>query len=225
MPWDVTTDPVHFEEAIKWFRKKNVLSEKQFAKLTKDEKKRAFKVAGVGSLSVVSQVWADIDRAIAKGESLQEFKKAASDKLRAAWGGSVANPGDRIETIFRTNLQSAYSSGRYEQTTDPDILEAFPYWQFDAILDDRTSEICEPLDGTIQPANNEWWQSHMPPLHHRCRSTHIALTAEQAGQPTRPPKVVVAEGFGSPPKPNDWTPTASDYPKELWNVYKEKSKP
>lgn len=223
MPWSVTTNPVKFEEALRWFRGKKVVSEADYKKLADGQKKRAFKVAGVANLGVVSQVWADIDRALNAGQALRDFKRATIDKIKAAWGGTVANPGARVETIFRTNVQSAYSAGRYEQTTDPDILEAFPYWQFDAVLDDRTTQICEPLDGTIQPADNAWWKVHMPPLHFNCRSTHIALTAAQAGQPTKPPRVVVAEGFGAPPTPGDWSPSAKDYPKPLWDVYKKSS--
>ena len=46
-------------------------------------------------------------------------------------------------------------------------------YQFTAILDSRTSEICSETDGKIFDIENTQW---LPPLHWRCRSTIIPIT-------------------------------------------------
>lgn len=71
-------------------------------------------------------------------------------------------------TIFRTNVQSAYNAGAYQQRNDPAVRKRRPFWQFRAIQDARTSDLCRPLDGIVRPADDPWWKTHTPPLHHQC---------------------------------------------------------
>lgn len=47
------------------------------------------------------------------------------------------------------------------------------YFQFQAVIDNRTSDICRMLNGSIFPASEA--QHYRPPLHYRCRSRLIAL--------------------------------------------------
>lgn len=49
--------------------------------------------------------------------------------------------------------------------------ETFPLLQFDAVIDNRTTEICRPLDGTILPVDHPFWRRFYPPNHYNCRST------------------------------------------------------
>ncbi len=44
------------------------------------------------------------------------------------------------------------------------------YIQFDAELDDRTSDQCRALHGTIFSTVSDSIDKYMPPLHHHCRS-------------------------------------------------------
>ena len=47
------------------------------------------------------------------------------------------------------------------------------YFQFQAVIDNRTSDICRMLNGSIFSASEA--QYYRPPLHYRCRSRLIAL--------------------------------------------------
>ena len=47
------------------------------------------------------------------------------------------------------------------------------YFQFQAVIDNRTSDICRMLNGSIFPASEA--QHYRPPLHYRCRSRLIAI--------------------------------------------------
>jgi len=211
----ITANPAHFEEAVKAWRKRVPIADEDYRQLTEAARARAFTVAGVADLQVLDQAWAALEDAVAKGETYADFKAKVGPALEAAWGGEQPH---LLETVYRTNVQTAYAAGRYQVLNDPAVLRRRPYRKFSAINDSRTSPICSPLAGTILPANDPWWATHHPPLHQRCRSTEIALTADQAeaaGVATEPPAVEPADGFGAPPDLSDWKPDLSRYPAPL----------
>lgn len=223
MAWSAPDDPVDFSEAISWFKKRVSMSKADHRALAAQARRKAFTVANVTKLDLVNHVWKAVDEALKKGTSLEDFKKAIGDDLRSAWKGSVKDPPWRLETIFRTNLQLAYGAGRFKQATHPDVVGDRPVWMFDAILDGRETEICEACDGTKRPADDPWWRTHLPPLHHNCRSGFITLTEDQAriaGGVTAQPTAKKAEnGFGLEPGADEWQPDASKYPAPLWTSF------
>jgi SPP1 gp7 family putative phage head morphogenesis protein len=197
---------------------------KDWAQLNVAAQRKAFTAADIAQLDMVAQVFRDVQVSMAKGESLDDFKKRATEKLVRAWGGSEI-PG-RVENIYRTNLQTAYGQGRHHQLTDPAVLSIRPYWEYVAVLDHRTSEFCKPpVHGTILPANHPWWRKHNPPLHYQCRACKRALSREQAanlGIDARGPVIPAQEGFGT--TDGDWTPDLRDYPESLRKAFKRRNR-
>lgn len=230
--WPISPDPVDPSESIAWLRDRAPILRSDWDMLNASSREKAFMVSGVAQLDLVAEVHRAVDTAVAHGGTLEEFKKAVGQKLEAEWSGSVDNPGWRLETIFRTNAQLAYSRGRYEQMTDPDVVDARPYWLFDAIIDGRQTEICAKCDGKVVAADDPWWETHIPPLHFNCRSSPITLTEEEArelGISPKPPTIDAAKGFGDAPPgahdvgaPDNFTPKAEDYPPELWKAAQAK---
>ncbi|MGZ3753594.1 MAG: minor capsid protein [Mucilaginibacter sp.] len=49
--------------------------------------------------------------------------------------------------------------------------DKFPLLQFDAVIDERTSAICRPLDKVTLPVDDPFWRVYYPPNHFNCRST------------------------------------------------------
>jgi SPP1 gp7 family putative phage head morphogenesis protein len=219
MDWDVSPDPLDFEEALAWFLGRVPMTRSAFEALEAEAKRRAFFVSNVAQVDVVEQVMTSLDKSLAEGSTLAEWKADIGDKLEAAWGDDVANPAHRMETIYRTNVQGAYGHGRYEQQTDPAVLKRRPYWRLDVLVDNRTSDVCRPLAGVVKAADDKFWDDHTPPLHFNCRSTTVALTnaeAEAEGITETPPKVDAGEGFGRRPvRANEWTPDAAVYSPEV----------
>lgn len=225
MAWKVSADPVDFDEAVSWFRKRVSIPKAIFSALRAESRRKAFTIANVAKLDLVHQAWKALDSAIAKGTTLEDFKKEVGPALRAAWAGSVDDPAWRLETIFRTNVQHAYSAGRYRQATTPEVIEDRPVWMFDAILDGRETEFCKACDGTKRPADDPWWNDHYPPAHYNCRSSVITLTEEQAGKLSKAPTIAAQDGFGKAPTDTDaWTPDVSKYPEELQKLLEEKTR-
>lgn len=199
-------DPTRFHEAVAAWRAKVPMTKAAWDALTQAERQRAFTVAGVAQVRLLSDVWNALDAAIERGETFEEFKAKIGDKLRKAWGGEEPS---HLETVFRTNIQTAYSHGRYAQMTDPVTMARRPFWKYSAVQDGRTTEVCKPLGGTILPADSPFWNTHCPPLHFNCRSTIIALSkvaAERQGISKDEPDVEADEGFGLAPGKGGETP-------------------
>ena len=223
MTWPAASDLEEFTEAVEWFRNLLPLTDEQFEQLSTDAQRRAFRVAGVAQLDIVSQVFNALLGAIANGTKFEDFKRDVVPALEKAWGESDPH---RVETIFRNNVQRAYNRGRWKQMRDPEVAAVRPYLMYDAIVDDRTTDICRQLHGTVLPAEDSFWSTRLPPLHHRCRSSLRSLTTKQAerrGITEERPIVEADQGFGdSPDIESDWQPDAGNYPPELWRIYERK---
>lgn len=214
---DFTDDPQRFEEATKAFRARVPMTDDEWDALEAAEREFAFKVSNVAQADMVAQVWEALAAAIENGETLDDFGARVGDLLTQSWGG--ADPG-LLENIFRTNGLQAYSAGRHEIFTAPTVKRARPYWRFDAIKDDRTTEICAECDGVIVAQDDRWWDDHVPGLHFQCRSHVTALSEKEAqreGITRHPPAIKAMEGFGRRPTNagRDWTPDLLGYPKEI----------
>src|SRR3989442_2378241 len=163
--WPIGFENVDFQEAVDWFFNRTPVTCPEWDAMAEAARKKAFMVSGVAQLDVIADAWKALERAIADGRTLADFKTDIGAKLEAAWAGTVKDPSTRLETIFRTNVQLAYSAGRYRQLTHPDTLEERPIWKYSAILDSRVTSVCKICNGTILPADHAFWKGHIPPLH------------------------------------------------------------
>lgn len=199
------------KEAVRWFAQRVPFTRDELEQLDEATRKRAFYVSNVAQLRLVSDVHKAISKAIEKGTTLDAFKRAVGAKLAAEWGGPKPAV---VETIFRTNVQSAYNAGRLEQFEDPIIKALRPMRGWSVILDSRTTEfICRPLATVVVPADSTFAKTHIPPLHYRCRTGIMALSAEErARSPEHLPDVTPTEGFGGDPRnpPQDFVDLAAE---------------
>lgn len=210
---------IDVEDAVTWHRKRDrALTKDEWSAQGEADRQRSFTVANVAQLDLVHDAWKAIDKAIADGTTLDDFKKEVGPKLQKAWGGSVKNPATRVETIFRTNVQRAYNAGRWHAAKA--AVETHPYWQLDVVLDGRTSGICRPVAGIVLRADDPWWKTNVPPRHFNCRATirslreRVALRLIKGGLPSDPKDAAPASGFGAEPT-EQWKPDPTKYPDQL----------
>ena len=117
-----------------------------------------------------------IDEALTEGVSLRDFQTRANGVLDAA-GVSARTPW-YWETVYRTNLATAYQAGRWQQMTDPDVVAARPYLQyFSARLPTSRPSHAEK-HGVILPVDDPFWSTWYPPNGFNCYCT-VATVSER----------------------------------------------
>jgi len=152
----LSTDP--FEEALNFFKGKVPMTQAQFYKLTEEAKIRAFTIGNMASLDALKEIQDSLIKAIETGQGLAGWKKSMKDVLNQ-WDIS----GWRAETIYRTNLQTAYQVGRYDQMMDPDVLQMRPYWRYVAVMDANTRPTHAAMNGRVFEADDPIWDHWYPP--------------------------------------------------------------
>lgn len=197
--WAAAFDTVRFDEAVDWFARRTPITDAEFARNAEQARRQAFWIAGVTQADVIRDVHESLKKALADGVPFEQWKAEIGPKLSKAWLGSGINEAARTETIFRNWAQASYARARWDQMHEPSVLRFRPYLMFDGVEDSRQSPICQACNGTLLPAGHPWFDSHRPPLHHRCRSGIRSLRKEQAearGITKTPTDIGPQEGFG-----------------------------
>jgi len=207
---EVELRPLPPEEAIAYFRGKGYRFSWDWHDMWHEDHVKAFTVAKAMRLDILEDIRDEIDRALAEGMTLEEFRKNLTPILqKKGWWGRVA-VGDeegaqvvqlgspwRLKTIFNVNIQTAYQVGHYRAMTDPDVLRARPYWRYVAVLDSRTRPQHRMWHNTVLPADDPWWDTHYPPNGWNCRCTvvsHSKRELEREGlKVSKTPKVKTYE--------------------------------
>lgn len=101
---------------------------------------------------------------------------AARLEQRGQVATTVSSP-YRVRTILRTNIQTAYSAGRYRRQRE--TAAALPYWRYSAVLDANTRFSHAEMDGVVYRADNPIWRRIYPPNGFNCRCTVRALTERE----------------------------------------------
>lgn len=52
-------------------------------------------------------------------------------------------------------------------------------YEYSAVMDNRTTPLCEQLDGVRLPHDHHYWNMYYPPNHYNCRSVCISLYDEE----------------------------------------------
>lgn len=169
------------ERAIEYFQAKGMRISANAQAMTAQAHASAFTVAGVMKAEALGDIRAALDQALAEGQTFDQFVKGLKPKLQAQgwWGGKPYDPATgeiipgrsmtprRLRTVFETNLQSAYSAGRYQAQLEN--ADQRPIWEYVAILDSRTRPRHRALAGRAFRFDDPVWASIYPPNGYRCR--------------------------------------------------------
>lgn len=179
------------KEAVAYFRAKgHNITWNWYEQLT-EAHARAFTVAKAVRLDVLNTIRDEVDRAVHDGITRQEFTRTLAPRLqKLGWWGKqivVDTQGNakeielgsprRLATIYNVNMRTAYNSGRYAQMMNN--AEAYPFWQYVAVMDGRTRPAHAALNGMVFRYDDPFWQTHYPPNGWSCRCRVRALSAER----------------------------------------------
>ncbi len=163
---------------------------------------RAFTASRISDGDLLKKINSALVTNTEEGGTLSDFLKLTNDDLLDEVGMGPGS-GAYWENVYRTNVQTAYNTGRaigFEEVP-PLALEMI------VIDDSRTSPYCRPFAGKriILPYDDPFWQTHWPPLHFQCRTTVRGIYDEDELPDTyvRPDDAGAADGFGGYPLSND----------------------
>lgn len=160
------------EDALAFWRDKKPVSKSAFATLDDAAKSRAFTAAGLAQQDMLADLHASLLETMKNGETFATWKQRIPAILEeTGWTGH------RLETIFRTNVQTAYAAGRYAQMQE--VSNNRPYWQYIAVGDGRTRPEHAVLHGLVFPADHDFWITNYPPNGFNCRCTVRSLSERQ----------------------------------------------
>ena len=176
-----SAEPLHFEEAIDFFKGKVSLTKEEWEELEPKLRFRAFTVSRLAEADHIEMLRGRLLHAIEKGEYFAEtwkdvraFTEDADQPFSARY----------FETVYRTNIQSAYNAGRLMQYQN----NMPPAWELLFIEDGRTSDICKGLasiagNGKALAASHSFWSTYgFPPYHFNCRTTFRAVYDYEIGR-------------------------------------------
>src|SRR5512138_2874238 len=123
VPINVIDSSERFEAAIEAVQKRSPVPREEWEAMTALEREAAFTVSRVTQAEVLQQVLDSIESAVRMGTDFRGFRDDVYERLIESWGGEI--PG-RLETIFRTNLATAYGEGRHAIISAPTVKEARP---------------------------------------------------------------------------------------------------
>lgn len=188
---------VVFERAVADFKRRKVLSKREFDALVAEHKAAAWTIAGDHDDYTREQVKASLTKAIEEGTNRDVWIKSASDMFKAM--GVTGLGLHHLETVFETSVFSAYQHGRYRQQTTPAMMAMRPVWRYRTIGDSHVRESHRAMDGFTARADDPIWSTWYPPNGYRCRCRVEALADGEAPLSDEAPSVQPDKGWDRAP--------------------------
>jgi hypothetical protein len=209
---------------VAFFRRKlgNLVPTEFWDDMLREEHDRGFMVAGAAKADLLTDLAAAVDKAIAEGRGIEEFRRDFDAIVRrhgwTGWTGQGTVQGEawRVKTILRTNSYTSYAAGRLAQLR----ASNFKWWIY------RHGGSQEPRpqhlswDGLMLPPDHSFWDKFYPPSDWGCSCYVVGANSNAAarrmgGKPDKKlpdgwdsidPKTGAPEGIG---RGWDYAPGAS----------------
>ncbi|MDR2450944.1 MAG: head morphogenesis protein [Candidatus Accumulibacter sp.] len=191
-----------FHEQVDFFRRKLNLPSERYDDIARAAHDRCFIVAGATRADLLADLRRAVDRAVADGATLQDFRKDFRALVAkhgwTGWTGEGTKAGEawRTKVIWQTNLRASHAAGRHAQLTAPEVKKALPWWRYvhnDTVMTPRPEHKHWGDAHLTLPADHPFWQTHFPPNGWGCRCRVVGVAAPRAGDATQPP-----EGWDEP---------------------------
>lgn len=176
------------QKALEYIKQKKLKPAFSYKDVWNEEHITSFTVAKVMQIDILKDMKDAVEKAIANGETLSQFKKNLLPTLyQKGWSGKQIIKDDktgedvevyidaphRLKTIYETNLRSAYMKGRFDRSYESD---AHPYLMYRV----GPSKVHRPehlaFDGLILDKNDKFWLSHNPPNGWGCKCYTVAVS-------------------------------------------------
>lgn len=228
-----------FRDAVKFLKSKKVLPAEEYKILDRKSQAAAFTVSGYTAAEILQEFLASLEKAVEEGKTKAAYREEMNHFLNDH-GYEGINPW-KSDTIFRTNIQTAFNAGHYKSMTIASSLR--PYWCYMTAGDGRVRDTHAVMHGRVYRADDPIWNVWFPPNGFKCRCTVVSYTEAQVERyglkvENKPPINIDYEtgeivtrypdkGFSGNPAKTIFKPDLSVFSAALKKAYKnrEKNKP
>lgn len=193
------------QDAIDYLKNKGFKIGWDWHETLDDAHSRAFTVAKVARIDILQDIRKSLITALESGQSFEKWKDNITPTLQEkGWWGrkTVINPEGkeqevqlgsprRLRTIYNTNMQSAFSAGRYKAMLAG--AETRPYWEWRHITINNPRKRDLALNGYIFRYDDPFWSVAYPPTGFGCHCRIIARSTRE----TESKEVLSSEGYTS----------------------------
>ena len=151
--------PVTFLEALQYAHSKKVVLPDEFYSMDLKTRQMATTVSFLSSLEQAESVIKSLNKTLASGGTFNDFQKLVAES-------EIILPKHYLDNVFRTNIQSAYGHGRWQQQQRN--KDKRQYLMYSAINDSRVRPAHLALNRIVLPIDHPFWLTHYPPLGFRC---------------------------------------------------------
>lgn len=170
------------EDAIDFFRKKGYATTFDHREMMGENHAYSFTVAKAMQRDILQDIRTAMDDALAKGQTLDQFKKNLTPTLQEkGWWGikTMVDPQTgvekevrlgsprRLRTIFDTNMRSAYAAGRWDAVQR--TKAALPYLRYLPSVAENPRHEHRAWYNVVLPVDHPFWDEHYPPNGWGCK--------------------------------------------------------
>lgn len=202
------------QEAVAYFRRTGYQVSFAWQDMMYAEHARAFTVAKMMRVDLLTMMRQAVDDAIANGTTLEQFQRDMTPLLqREGWWGRqlLVDPRDgqpksvqlgsprRLETIYDTNLRTSYAAGKWEQHQR--TKRQRPYLRYIHLDSPHPRRLHKAWNGLVLPIDHPFWRTHYPPNGWHCHCTVQQLgdrDLERWGYRVSPDPVVETVAWRNP---------------------------
>jgi SPP1 gp7 family putative phage head morphogenesis protein len=166
-----------FDDALRYFLDRRLLTPEQFASLSDAAKARSFTATRLASDALRQRCRDLLAASIRDGGTYEEFRAGLLDES-VSLGIEAASPA-YLETVYRTNVVGAYGAGRFRQLTSPAVRAARPFVEYRTAGDTRVRPAHAAMRGVVFSQDDPDWPKYAPPNGFQCRCTTVARRADQ----------------------------------------------
>ena len=179
------------EDAVDFFRKKGYATTFDHREMMGEAHAYSFTVAKAMQRDVLQDIRSAMDDAIAKGQTLDQFRKNLTPTLQEkGWWGTkpMVDPqtgeerdvklgtSRRLRTIFETNMRTSYAAGKWDAVQR--TKKTFPYLRYITVHDSKVRAEHKNWHNVVKPVDDPFWDKHYPPNGWGCRCS-VQQVAEE----------------------------------------------
>jgi SPP1 gp7 family putative phage head morphogenesis protein len=178
------------ENGVKYLDSKGYEISFDWRDVWRDAHNKSFTIAKAMNVDILRDIKDSCLKSLTDGITFKQFQRDLTPTLitKGWWGKKeMTDPKTgqakevqlgsprRLLTIYETNMNVAYSVGRYKEL----ILNVDnrPYWQYKGIMDDNIRPEHAALNNKVYRYDHPFWQIYYPPNDWGCRCYVIALSS------------------------------------------------